>query len=263
MSKMMVSVILLLLALAALPFALVYRSRAVKSDVPAYNIIADMDQMPRFNPQAPAKLFADGRAMRPTVEGTVAREDLTLRNEKLNDPANPRMVDGEGKNIVIDSAETYAAVMLGRVRPAGMSDEDFNKIDPTVEADYVKNYVASIPTQFAVTKDFLIRGQERFTIYCGPCHGNSGHGDGMVQRRADALGKAGATPAPTPMWVPPKNLHDPVIVGRPDGSLYNTITNGKNSMAGYGKQISVPDRWAIVAYTRALQRSQATKTEGK
>ena len=70
----------------------------------------------------------------------------------------------------------------------------------------------------------------------------------MVSKRADALMEG--------TWTPPTSFHTDLIRERPDGHLYNTISNGIRNMPAYGSQISVADRWAIVAYVRALQRSQ-------
>jgi mono/diheme cytochrome c family protein len=61
------------------------------------------------------------------------------------------------------------------------------------------------------------------------------------------------------LWVPPKSFHDPLIASKPDGELFDTITYGKNKMMGYGYRITPEDRWAIVLYVRALQKSQAGK----
>jgi mono/diheme cytochrome c family protein len=94
----------------------------------------------------------------------------------------------------------------------------------------------------------LLRGQERFNIYCSPCHGLTGAGDGLVSRRADALQEG--------TWVPPLTFHGDQVRGRPVGHLFNTITHGIRNMPAYGAQIPAEDRWAIVAYVRALQRSQ-------
>jgi mono/diheme cytochrome c family protein len=107
-------------------------------------------------------------------------------------------------------------------------------------------WVSAIPV--AVTEAVMRRGQERFEIYCAPCHGLAGAGDGIVGRRADALQEG--------TWTPPSSLHDPIVRGRADGQIFNTITNGIRSMPAYGAQIHESDRWAIVAYVRALQRSQ-------
>lgn len=99
----------------------------------------------------------------------------------------------------------------------------------------------------------LARGRERFGVYCSPCHGLSGYGDGIVAKRAEALGEG--------TWVPPSSFHTDLVRSRPVGHLFNTASNGIRNMAGYGSQITVDDRWAIVAYIRALQRSQNARPE--
>ena len=93
-----------------------------------------------------------------------------------------------------------------------------------------------------VTEALLDRGEERFNINCSVCHGKTGAGNGVVQN----IGT----------WATVANLQDDRIRQMPDGQLFSTITNGKNTMGAYGPNIAVEDRWAIVAYLRALQRSQ-------
>jgi mono/diheme cytochrome c family protein len=99
-------------------------------------------------------------------------------------------------------------------------------------------YVARNPE--AITKELLLQGQTKFNIYCAPCHDRTGSGRGVVPTKA--------------IWVP-GNLHDDRIVNYVDGELYHVITNGRRSMPGYRFQVAEKDRWAIVAYIRALQRS--------
>jgi mono/diheme cytochrome c family protein len=103
-------------------------------------------------------------------------------------------------------------------------------------------------TPFVVDDKLLKRGQQRFNIYCTPCHGYDGHGQGMVPTRVAAGGGN---------WQA-RNLVEPqsVVVTMPNGQLFNTISNGFNTMLGYAAQIPHADRWAIVAYVRALQRAQ-------
>jgi mono/diheme cytochrome c family protein len=102
------------------------------------------------------------------------------------------------------------------------------------------NFVEVIPVP--VTAQLLARGQQRFTINCSPCHGAQADGKGITQR----IGAMGVV----------ANLHDKRIVELADGEIFNTITYGKNLMGPYGPNITVDDRWAIVAYLRALQLSQ-------
>lgn len=99
-----------------------------------------------------------------------------------------------------------------------------------------------------VDQELLERGQERYGIFCAPCHGFSGYGDGMVARRALELQE--------PLWVPPTDLHMEAVLKRSEGELYHTIDRGIRNMPAYGNQISVKDRWAVVAWIRVLQRSQ-------
>jgi mono/diheme cytochrome c family protein len=99
-----------------------------------------------------------------------------------------------------------------------------------------------------VSMSLLERGQQRYEIFCSPCHGLAGYGDGMVAQRADQLQEG--------TWTPPTSFHTDLVRERPAGHLFNTISNGIRNMPSYGSQIPVDDRWAIVAYVRALQRSQ-------
>lgn len=114
-------------------------------------------------------------------------------------------------------------------------------------------WVTSFPSQVTVNRALLERGQERFNIYCAPCHGHAGYGDGMVHLRAMTLLVTGVNGTE---WVAPKSLHETAIAEQPLGKTFNSITNGVRNMAGYASQIPTADRWAIVAYVKALQMSQ-------
>jgi len=94
-----------------------------------------------------------------------------------------------------------------------------------------------------LTRDLLERGQNRYNIYCGPCHGSAGDGQGVIM-----TGGYGYVQAPS--------YHTERLRDIEDGHLFNVITNGYNNMPAYGYHVGAEDRWAIVAYIRALQRSQ-------
>jgi mono/diheme cytochrome c family protein len=94
---------------------------------------------------------------------------------------------------------------------------------------------------FPVTKEIVERGQERFNIYCAPCHDRLGTGDGMIVRRG---------------FRRPPSYHIDRLRGVPNGYLYDVIAKGFGAMPDYAAQIEPADRWAIVAYVRALQLSQ-------
>ncbi len=112
-------------------------------------------------------------------------------------------------------------------------------------------FVETFPVE--VTSEMMYRGQERFNIYCAPCHGASGDGNGLVNVRAAALAEG--------TWTPPTDLRGQTVIDRPVGHIYNTIKNGIRNMPAYGPQIPVSDRWAIVAYVRALQLSRNASIE--
>jgi len=107
---------------------------------------------------------------------------------------------------------------------------------------------------FSVDGKLLARGQNRFNIYCSPCHGYDGHGQGMIPERVKALG--GVWQARNLVEAPTADGKGGVVVQMPNGQLFNTISNGFNTMQGYAAQIPAGDRWAIVAYVRALERAQ-------
>ena len=101
------------------------------------------------------------------------------------------------------------------------------------------NFVDTFP--FPVTKDVLATGQVRFNTYCSPCHDRIGNGAGMIVRRG---------------YRHPPSYHIARLRSVPHGYIYDVITNGFGAMPDYAAQIQPRDRWAIVAYVRALQLSQ-------
>ncbi|MEZ4702470.1 MAG: cytochrome c [Rhodothermales bacterium] len=105
--------------------------------------------------------------------------------------------------------------------------------------------VATVPVP--MTADLLSRGQERYGIYCSVCHGLAGDGKGIIM-----VGNGGAGYG----YVPAPDFHVDRLRTIEDGHIYDVITNGIRNMPAYAQQIPVADRWAIVAYVRALQRSQ-------
>ena len=105
--------------------------------------------------------------------------------------------------------------------------------------------VAKIPVE--VTREMVQRGKDRYEVFCTPCHGGTGAGDGLVISRG---------------YVPPQTYHQDRLRDIEDGYIYGVIANGIRNMPAYRRQIPTEDRWAIVAYVRALQRSQyASRTD--
>jgi hypothetical protein len=166
-------------------------------------IFPDMKRQLKLRPQTANSFFADGLSSQLAQPGTIAQEQ-------------PLLVNGK---------EVYS-----------FDDVPVN----TGHLPGSTNFVELNP--FPITGEFLARGQRQFTIYCSPCHGQTGLGDGITK-------KIGAMAVVA-------NLHDKRIVEMPDGELYTIVKNGKNLMGGYGPQIPVEDRWAVIAYLRALQLSR-------
>lgn len=205
--KALVYVVLIIVFLAMIPPALIARTRATHRKLPRIQLVQDMGAQHRFNAQDGNSLFRDGRAMRPRIAGTVAREDY---------------VEDEHYHF-------------------GIVDD---------------NWAADFPSQVVVDRRLLERGRERYDIYCSVCHGAAGFGDGMIDRRARELMESPMAISQGTTWVQPTSMHDQMVIEQPNGQLFNTISNGIRNMPAYGPQIPVDDRWAIVAYIRALQMSQ-------
>jgi mono/diheme cytochrome c family protein len=197
--------------------------RGEVSTDPPITPLRNMHFQQRYNSQAESPFFADHRTMRNPPEGTVSR---------FPGGANVQYV---GFSVGHDEEFLDDALTLGH------------------EADSPA-YVMTIPeraTQAAGGAEAMVRrGQQRYGIYCTPCHGGVGDGRGLVYLRS--LGPDG----PRYQYPQPANLHDERIRHIPDGQLFATISNGVRNMPGYSAQIPVSDRWAIVSYVRALQLSQ-------
>lgn len=150
----------------------------------------DMHDQPKYEALEATAFFADGRASRPPVPGTVARGQLR------------------------EDTHLYEGKVAGKLA------ETF---------------------PFPIDLQALERGQQRYNIYCSPCHDQSGSGDGMVVRRG---------------FRRPPSYHIDRLRQAPPGYLYDVITSGFGAMQDYAAQIPVRDRWTIVAYIRVLQLSQ-------
>jgi mono/diheme cytochrome c family protein len=198
--------IIILTTAAMLPLALAAKARYTKSREPRIHLIGDMDWQPKYKAQRQNPVFADTRAQRVQVAGTIA---------------------------------------VGELR------EDEHYYRGRTEGNFARTF----PFQLPPTSQTIERGQERYGIFCAPCHGMLGDGQGMVTKRAEALIASGRGRGMA--WVPPTDMTQAHIVAQPVGQLFDTITNGIRNMPAYGPQIPTEDRWAIVMYVRALQRRAA------
>lgn len=176
----------------------------------------EMYDQPKIKPHTPSSLFPDGNASRPQVPGTEPR-----------------------------SAGVWAGASSGRngrvalVPPA----------DPVTGVDVqgkalAQGGPAALPgfaNPLPITPALLARGQNRFNTFCAPCHSRAGDGDGMVAQRG---------------FPAPPSYHTARLRNAPDSHFYEVISDGYGVMYPYADRVSPHDRWAIVAYIRALQLSQ-------
>lgn len=114
-------------------------------------------------------------------------------------------------------------------------------MDPAVDTGSIDGkFVRTIP--IPVTANLLARGQDRYNIYCAPCHAPTGYGNGIIQARG---------------FLNPANLNGERVRNAPPGYIYQVIVNGYGAMASYAYMLKTPrDRWAVVAYIRALELSR-------
>ncbi|MFN3150116.1 quinol:electron acceptor oxidoreductase subunit ActD [Bremerella sp.] len=259
---------------ALIPPILLWRAYYQTSTVPRINPIRDMDIQLRGDTQTVSPVFADGRTMRPRIPGTVARGDwvdpimltgivpeveeqnvVFLQDEEAPVEGNEKPAEeekpAEGKPAEEKPADENpeADKPMAEEKPA--EDKPTEGDGPAQPEEPEPNWVKIAP--ISVTRATVERGRNRYNIYCSVCHGLAGDGDGLVAQRALQLEQ--------PTWIPPTNLHTDYLLTQPDGKLYNTITHGIRKMKGYGDQIPAEDRWAIVTYVRALQKTRTGTPE--
>jgi len=181
---------------------------------PPLELFPDMDRQAKLRPQEPNHFFANGVSSQLPPVGTVSRG-------KTDDGRNQKIETASGEVLAFEDSPVNTGFVAGTT-----------------------NFVENNP--LAVNEALLLHGRERFDIYCAPCHGRTGDGNGITK-------KIGVMPAVA-------NLHDKRIVEMTDGEIFNTITHGKSTMGAYGPLIPTEDRWAVVAYLRALQLSWLATT---
>lgn len=209
---------LLVFLLGAIAVVAILGFRGQKSTGAPLELFPDMVRQMKVRAQAPLGFFADGRGSRLPVQGTV--------------PIGYEMPKAENAGAQAPANGAEAAHVSRIAFSAGTDYANTGKMSPT-------NWGTGIPVE--ITPEFMMRGKERFNITCAMCHGATGAGDGVAKQ-------LGLTTVVT--------LQDKRIRDMADGEIFDTITHGKNTMMAYGPNVPVQDRWAIIAYLRALQRSQ-------
>jgi mono/diheme cytochrome c family protein len=195
--------------------------RGQHSSRPPWEIFPDMVRQQKVRAQAPLGFFADNRGPRLPIANTVP---IGYEFPKPQQNAPPEL------------------------SPSGAAPGDElsrSRLGFSVGTDYYNtgkmgsNWGTGIPVP--VTAELMARGEQRFNINCSVCHGLTAVGNGVAKQYGLAT---------------VASLQDERIRQMADGEIFNTITNGKNTMMSYGGNVPVADRWAIICYLRALQRSQ-------
>ena len=213
----------------------------------------DMQDQPKYVPLRATTFFADGQSARPLVEGTIPRgylrEDKAFYTGKTG-AAPTGAQKGYGLLQAPEQSTSVLqpgppAVSSGTVGPEGNVIVTIGQgaiLNVKTGETATGSIGADVDTfPFPITQEVLNRGQERFQIFCSMCHGYTGYGDGMIVRRG---------------FRRPPSYHEERLRKAPVGHFFDVITNGWGSMPDYAQQVPVQDRWAIVAYIRALQYSQ-------
>jgi mono/diheme cytochrome c family protein len=219
----------------------------------------DMHDQPKYRPLRKSNFFSDSLSARPPVPGTVARgeyeEDRTYftglpeqssASTVTMQPTGQQVV-GTGETVPQGTARPNAEVQVTGQPGAGSAALPTATVPAGtsgVQGTGEGKFTATFP--FAITKKVLLRGQERFNIYCSPCHGGTGDGKGLiVQRGFQTL---------------PPSFHIDRLRKAPVGYFVDVISHGFGAMYSYASRVKPEDRWAIIAYIRALQRTQMGTT---
>jgi mono/diheme cytochrome c family protein len=192
-----------------------------------------MARQPSYRPMAPSAFFKNQRSAQPLEPGTVARG--YLRDDDL-------LYRGiEGKATPLGAARATGLVLGLSPLSAATSVAVLGSLPEYAEGAFSvgPHNVRTFP--FPIDEALMKRGRSQFNIYCSVCHDRVGTGNGRIVQRG---------------YLRPPSLHSTRLRLAPEGYFFEVISNGWGGMPAYNDQITPQDRWAIVAYVRALQRSQ-------
>lgn len=180
--------------------------RGQKFMKPPLFIFPDMDWQAKYKPQGENDFFYDHSNERPCVPNAISR----------------------GSSLHMAEVFSENAVYEPALNPSLFSGK---KVDG--------NFVSDFPV--SVTKEMMTLGQQKYAIFCTPCHGASGDGNGITKKYG---------------MIATASYHDDRLREMSIGEIFNTITHGKGQMNAYSDKLSPEERWAVILYVRALQRSQ-------
>jgi mono/diheme cytochrome c family protein len=277
-----------LILASLIPGAIVLNMRNAKSGSSRFHVFFDMDFQPKRKTQTPigTDIFENGRVQQPPVAGTVARGDIgdsdefllgytptadmamlvagdtrlvsfqeeEARQEEAKQEDTKSEQEGGGESAAAQESDSNEADAGGEETTAEAADES-SEDGAAEEAGAMAdagagepnlNWVKEFPLE--VNDALYALGKKKFEQNCAVCHGYGGYGDGLVSQRALSLAQG--------YWLQPTSLHEDRIQKQDVGRIYYTVANGKGKMGGYKASLTPEERWAVVFYVRALQRSQ-------
>ena len=181
--------------------------RGSKSRREPIYIFPDMDRQQKYYPQSESNFFENGMTDRLPPANTVVRGNALDRKEVFS---------------------------------SDFSAEHLKDVALLTGKDAEGNFISGFPME--VTHEMMMKGRERFDIFCSACHGYAGDGNGAIKNF-------------TGPNLAPANLTQQLFIDQSEGEIYNTIAHGKNTMMGYGDKLNPEERWAVVLYVRALQQA--------
>ena len=149
----------------------------------------------------------------------------------------------QAKERPLARSEFYRDGLASRVPPAGTVARGWLREDRALNTGLGPDgkFVSELPAAVTFDRALLVRGRERFDVYCSPCHGRQGNGFGMIVQRG---------------FKQPSSFHVDRLRSQPIGYFFDVMTNGFGQMSSYASQVPVADRWAIAAWVRTLQFSR-------
>jgi mono/diheme cytochrome c family protein len=149
----------------------------------------------------------------------------------------------QAKERPLAESEFFGDGLASRVPPAGTVARGWLREDRALHTGLGPDgkFVSELPAAVTFDRALLVRGRERFDVYCAPCHGRQGNGLGMIVQRG---------------FKQPESFHVDRLRAQPIGYFYDVMTNGFGQMSSYASQVPVADRWAIAAWVRTLQFSR-------
>jgi mono/diheme cytochrome c family protein len=205
------------------------------SQLPFAGCQQKMADQPSYKPLEASNFFADGRSARPVVAGTVARGYLRTDTAFFTGRVQPAST--AAPTTAANSTESQQAAAPAAASNAGAIVAPAEVVPPAFRDDAA--FVREMPV--AVSEPMLEHGYNRYMIYCVVCHDPLATGHGKIVERG---------------YTPPPSLHIDRLRNAPVGRIFAVMTEGYGSMPSYASDIPPEDRWAIVAYVRALQLSQ-------